>query len=339
MNRLYLRTTIALVVALACPAIAAAAALPNHATALEDAQAALSRGDYAGAYAEYTRHAAGNPLAQFTLGLFHQQGWGRPVDGAAACRWFGKAARAAIPTARHLSGDCIMQAAVGKDQAARDAAAQEALHLYMGAAQGGHLVSLCSAGALHLRGEGVPRDVAHGLQLCAQAAQADSTPAMLQLAHWYREDRDVAQDLAAARYWYGQAAERGSNEARYQLGILLAQGQGGAPDAGAALAHMEMAAGQGYVQAYLPLATLYAHKAPELDTGAPSAATLAKVYMWSSAALARLSDPALRGEAQRLRALALAVMPSTWPQDLDKQVSAYLENVPAQGAAGSGKAP
>ena len=41
---------------------------------LAPADRALATGDYATASAAYARHAGANPLAQFTLGLFEQQG-------------------------------------------------------------------------------------------------------------------------------------------------------------------------------------------------------------------------------------------------------------------------
>ena len=49
---------------------------------LKPAQAALAAGNYPAAYQAYLEHGEGNPLAQFNLGLFHQFGWGRPVDTA-----------------------------------------------------------------------------------------------------------------------------------------------------------------------------------------------------------------------------------------------------------------
>lgn len=324
------RTLLSLSLALASTAGAAPA--QRHAGAeLRTAEVALSRGDYAKAYDEYLRHAGRDPLAQFTLGLFFQQGWGRPANTQEACRWFGRAARGGVPVAQHFTGDCLLDAARDKNPQARADAAAAALDWYMRAAAGGDIIAWCAAGELHLRGMGTPRDVARGLQLCAQAAQANSPPAMRTLAHWYQDDRDVPQDLAAARYWYGAAADHGDNEARYRLAVMLAQGEGGAPDADAALGLMERAAAAGYVPAYLPTATLYARMPPQADSGALSADDLAKVYMWSSAAYARLHDAAPRAQAQRLRDTALAVMPPTWRTDLDRRVAEHLATVPAQG--------
>lgn len=53
--------------------------------ALAQAQKILAAGDYGKAYPAFERLAADSPLAQFTLGLFEHEGWGRPANPAAAC--------------------------------------------------------------------------------------------------------------------------------------------------------------------------------------------------------------------------------------------------------------
>src|SRR5689334_2446861 len=73
----------------------------DYAKPLQAAYALLDKGDYAHAYPAFLRQSGTNPLAQFTVGLFHQVGWGRPVDQDAACAWFAKAAKGKIPTAQH----------------------------------------------------------------------------------------------------------------------------------------------------------------------------------------------------------------------------------------------
>ena len=76
---------------------------------LKSAQETLSSGDYEKAFADYSLIAEedDNPLAKLSVGLFFQNGWGRPVNRAAACQWFEKSARGNIPTALHLFAECI----------------------------------------------------------------------------------------------------------------------------------------------------------------------------------------------------------------------------------------
>lgn len=80
----------------------------DNAETMKSAQAALAAGDYEKAFAAY--HAAAgnnNALAQFSVGLFFQNGWGRAVDKAAACQWFEQAAQGGIPTGQYQAGICL----------------------------------------------------------------------------------------------------------------------------------------------------------------------------------------------------------------------------------------
>ncbi len=285
---------------------------------LQPAQRALAAGDYPKAYALYARHGAKNPLAQFTLGLFYREGWGRKADPAAACGWFEKAAHQGIPAAQQFLGDCLA-GGIG-----RTADGKAAEGWYRKAAANGIVYALCAAGGLYVKGAGVDKDVRHGLDLCTQAAQSDSPPAMLRLAAYYREGTDVPQDLATARYWYRQAAERRSREAQYRLGVMLGEGQGGEPDPAAALFWLETAAGEGYAPAYLPTAILYANAAPDAKTGVLAPEHLAKIYLWISAAKARAADPAELAETARIESMVLAVMPASWRPELDRKLAEHL---------------
>lgn len=290
----------------------------NWAIDLKEAQAALTAKDYRTAYRLYQRQAADNALAQFVLGLFHQNGWGRAPNPVTACDWFEKAATKHIPAAEHFWGDCLAQG-IGHTQDIPGA-----IDWYNKAASHGHLISLCAAADYYIQGKGVDKDVPKGLALCTQAAEANSPPAMLKLARYYQDGRDVPQNLAAARHWYQQAAERRVAEAQFRLGVMLAQGEGGAPDLTSALLLLETAASEGYAPAYLPTAILYGNAPVQAETGALTPEHLAKIYLWTSAAKARSNAPEERAEAEKIQAQVLAVMPASWRPNLDKQVAAHL---------------
>lgn len=311
------------------PVIPAAAASGSYDKPLAKAYALLAAQDYAHAYSAFQRYGDHNPLAQFSLGLFHQNGWGRPVNADLACSWFIKAAKGKIPTALHYAGDCLMR------QPDAPGHATAALADYLAAADNGHLISLCSAAEFYIRGRYVARDVAQGLALCTRAALANSPPAMLRLATYLHHDADVPSDLAAARRWYQLAAARQQTEARYQLAIMQSQGDGGPVEVEAAMVAMESLASDGYLPAYLPTAVLYAHLPPDDDTGLASPAQLAKVYLWSSAAKARLAQPAQQAQADQLLTAVLAAMPAEWRPELDRKVAAHLAKfaVPRTAAA------
>lgn len=286
---------------------------------LASAQKALAAGDYKKAYPLYLKHSVKNPLAQFTLGMFYREGWGRSADPVAACRWFEKAAQRNIPAAQQFLGDCFAQG-VG-----RAVDGKAAVEWYRKAGNNGIFVAFCSAGRLYIEGKLVEKDVQQGLALCTQAAQSESPAAMVKLADYYREGTDVPQDFAAARYWYQQAAERRIHEAQYRLGILLSEGKGGEPDLSKALFWLETAASEGYAPAYLPTAILYANASPDPKTGVLAPEHLAKIYMWNSAAKARATGPAQLGEIARIEEMVLRVMPATWKPDLDRKVAEHLD--------------
>lgn len=324
MKKMYNVLAILLLLALAQPALAG----KRLDAELQPAQQALAAGGYSKAYTLYGRYGAKNPLAQFTLGLFHQEGWGRPVDQVAACGWFEKAARKNIPAAQQFFGDCLA------DGIGRKADGKAAEAWYHKAAGNGITYALCSAGGLYIKGTGVDKDVRRGLDLCTRAAQSDSPPAMLRLADYYREGVDVPQDLVAARHWYKMAAERRVGEAQYRLGVMLAEGQGGAPDLNAALFWLETAASEGYALAYLPVAVLYANAEVLPETGALEPGYLAKIYLWNSAAKASTIDPTQLAEIDRIEKMVLSVMPESWRPDLDRKVAAHLAKYATVNPAG-----
>jgi TPR repeat protein len=295
----------------------------NLIQALGSAQAALDKKDYATAYALYLRQAKRqNGLAQFVLGLFYQEGWGRSKNPAMACSWFEKAAHNKIPTAENNWADCLAQGI------ARAADIPAALPWYETAAGHGDLIAACTAADYYIQGKGVPQDVPRGIALCTPVAQHSSVPAMLKLARYYEQGKYLAQDLPQARYWYVQAAELNDAEAQYHAGVMLAQGDGGAPDREAALFWLETAASAGYAPAYLPTAVLYAHQPVQPANGALAPEDLAKVYVWNGAAKARVSDPAQRVVMAQLDAQLATAMPASWRASLDQKIAAHLAQYP-----------
>ena len=284
---------------------------------LAAADAALAANDYPVAYQAYARHATTNPLAQFNLGLFEQQGWGRAADPVAACAWFDQAAHGHVPAAQQFLGDCL---ASGTGRAVDGAAA---LQWYAKAAASGIAYASCSAGALFLKGTVVPRDAARGLALCTAAAQQESVPAMMLLADYYQSGANAP----LARFWYEQAAQRHHAAAQARLGTMLAEGDGGPADLAQARFWLEQAATAGHAPAYLATAILYANAPLNPATGALAPNDLARVYMWNRAAKASTSNPEQLAEISRIDALVLAVMPAQWQAELDRRVAGHLASI------------
>ncbi len=301
-----------------------AAAQADIAKQLDAANAALAAGAYDTAFKEYTRFAgkAGNPLAQFTLALFYQFGWGRPVDPAEACRWHEKAAEGRIPAAEHFLGDCL---AAGTHRPADPAAAAA---WYARAAEHGHAISLCRLAELHIAGTGVPKDPRKGLAFCRQAAEMGLVAAQIRMGELLLDGGDEVRDPEAAYGWFEIAANRESPEAQYYLGRMTRDGLGRPKDLGAARHWFELSASRGHVAAYFPTGVLYFAAPADAATGLPGADNLAKAYLWLSATAERSRDPKELAKAREMLGRIGAVMPAAWVPDLDRKVAAHLAEHP-----------
>jgi TPR repeat protein len=311
--------------AAACVGASPAAARTDPAAELKEAQAALAAGEYDRAYPEYLRFAeeADNGLAQFTVGMFHRLGWGsRPVDPAAACGWFEKAAAHHIPLASHYLAECFEQG-IG-----RPADPAEAALWYERAAGLGHHMSLCALAELHVQGRGVAKDPRRALALCREAAEKGARPAQVQVGRYLLYGDPSVRDPAAAHAWLEQAAAF-SAEAQYHLGVAHRDGLGHPASPAEARDWFERAASQGYVPAYFQTARLYFDVSPDYQAEPPPADDLAKAYLWLSATAQRSQDPV---ELERTRAMleqVRAIMPATWAPTLDARVAEHLAAHPA----------
>jgi TPR repeat protein len=305
-----------------------AAAAEDISAPLKQAQAALSAGDYAVAYPLFKKQAeAGNPLASFTIALFHEHGWGRPVDRAVACIWFEKSAEGKIPAGEHFAGDCLRRGANGPSDPAA------AARMYEQAAAHGHLISLCSLAELYIAGEGVPKDVAKGLALCQQAAQKGITTAQVRLARFLLDGVTADPGYPQALQILRVAAETDNPEAQFLLGRMLRDGLGTKANVDLAVGWFERAASKGYLPAYLPTAQLYYGATRDPRTGLLPPEFLAKSYLWTSALVRRSEESADMADAKRLLADVRKEMPSTWAPDLDRKVDEHIAGLATPPAA------
>ncbi len=324
-RRVFLRTAFATALLFAGVYCRSAAAAEDLSKPLAEAQAALAAGDYAKAYPLYLREAeaVGNPLASFTVALFYENGWGRPVDHVAACTWFEKSAQGNIPAGEHFAGDCLRK---GVHRAADPAAAAR---LYEQAAAHGHLTSLCSLAEMYVAGEGVPKDPMKGLALCHQAAQMGIKPAQVRVARFLLEGATGKPDYPQALQILRGVAETDYPEAQFLLARMLRDGQGTKPNADRAVGWFERAASKGYLPAYLPTARLYYGATRDPKSKLLPAEFLAKTYLWASALERRSADATELAEAKRLLGNVRREMPSTWVADLDKKVDEHITSLAA----------
>ena len=296
----------------------------NHAYAanaitdkLNEAQAALSSGDYKSAYTKF-KHLAkkhNNELAQFTLALFYDYGWGRPVDHHAACQWYERAAQAEVPVALHRHAECLLRGDNFKPDPIAPATWFER------AAAQGHRISLCALAELYMHGQGVVKNPAKGMEYCRQAARENILPAQLQTAKYLLEGDESIRDIDAASKWFHQAAENGSSEAAHYLGLIS---RNRLDDLGISLFWFERAAGQGYVPSYYATSKGYFDSLMLDRTQTPPAPTLAKAYMWLSASVARTDRPEEKSSAAKMLITVRKMIPESWVPDLDQKIAKHL---------------
>lgn len=296
----------------------------NPDQSLAEAQQWLAEGKYQKAYQVFQHYAQErqNHLAQFTLGLFHQQGWGVIAhDMKKACDWYEKAAKGGVPTANHYLAQCFER---GIHQPIDYSAA---IHWYQEAANLGHLISLCALAELTMQGKGVVKDPHKALKYCQQAASAGSISAQLQMGQFYLQGDEAIRDPHKAAVWYGYAAEKGALEAYYHLGFI---NQHFFKNHNLALSWFETAASRGYSPAYFPAARLYFNAPLSEETGMPTADNLAKSYLWLSATRQQSKNENELHDTATMLEKVERIMPVSWKKELDKKVSQHLKKFHSQ---------
>jgi TPR repeat protein len=290
---------------------------------LRRAQKSLAASDYENAYKVYYQQAIqnNNPLAEFTLALFYENGWGRPIDKAAACQWYGKAAEGEIPAAAHFYAQCFEQG-IGRKQSTTDAIQwyEKAISLDHG---GSHypLAELLLSDSDHTNAQ-------QAIEHLTQAAQLGNSDAQMELGDFYYRGEYVVKNLTEAWHWYSQAAAKDVVEAQYYLGVISSDSDDPAIHSIAEALHwFEAAAAKGYLPAYLPTAKLYLASSVDEESGNIPAPALAKAYLWLSAADKRLEGAEEKAQCQTMLTDVKKIMPESWKNDLDPKVEKHIAEV------------
>jgi TPR repeat protein len=281
----------------------------------------LQQREYPRAYAELLRFADRNQLAQFSLGLIEEYGWGRPADPIAACGWFEKAAAQDIPMAQQMLGDCYQQGIHAP------ASFTQAELWYTRAVGNGLVTGNFKLGRMLIDGELTEPQLRRGTRLCEQAAEKGSIEAQLYLAHSFHHGVSLKQDLSRAVYWYHAAATGNNPEALYQLGLLMRDGYVADISREQSLKMLERAAELGQEEAYLATAEMYFSAPVDAGTQMPTETNLAKAYMWLQAVLRVSEREQDRSSAEAMLAAIARVMPASWKGDLDFEVDEHFSRL------------
>jgi len=194
---------------------------------------------------------AGNPQAEFNLGLVYLQGDGTPKDPVKAATWLEKSA---------LQGYAEAQFRLGRMYARGEgvpADPAKALGWIERAAGQGHAEAQFHLAGMYARGEGIPADPAKAVEWMEKAAIQGHAKAQGFVGWMYTEGEGVPRNVAKAVEWYQKAAAQGEAEAQFHLAGMYARGEGVPKNAAAAIEWYHKAAAQGYVEAENRLAEMY----------------------------------------------------------------------------------
>ncbi len=231
--------------------------LPVSAGELEDAQAAITNGDYVTALRLLgTLADQGNPHADRLLGIMYIKGLGVPQDDAMAMRWLRLAADKGLPDAQNEVGVLYRQGhGIERNEA-------EAVKWFRLAADRGGLVAAQNNLAdSYVLGLGVAQDFAEAFKWYRIAADQSSAYAENVLGVAYEHGFQVAQDEAEAFRWYRRAAnkiyDRPGNtwihSPQYNIAAMYASGRGTAQDYVRALMWFKLAIAFGDIKPPAPL--------------------------------------------------------------------------------------
>lgn len=301
---------------------------PLNTKTIKTAQAAMTSGHKEKAFTLYYQAATeeNNPLAQFTLGFFNQNGWTKKADAQIACQWFEQAAKGGIPMAQHESGICYEKGIQLKANPAI------AANWYQKAAEGGHHLSLCYLGNLYMTGLGVAKHPTKALELCYSSAQQGSPLAQVWMGKFYLEGDESIRDYKKAYQWFEMASQKKVPEAFYYLGLMIEKHTFVGNTPAQARYRFEQAAELKYTPAYFSTGKLYFYAKPDEKTKQLSAENLAKAYMWLSITKQRSKDSVEQTETKEMLAEILAVMPTTWRPDLDQKIALHIAKTIESGA-------
>ena len=219
--RMLVRAVGAVVNKLACSLVVFLAIVIPAAADFPAGLAAYSHGDYATALKEWQPVAeAGDPNAQYNLGLLYARGQGVPQSYQKAAEWYQKAAEQGVAAAQYNLG--VMYAngeGVTKNP-------DEAAKWFLKAADQGVSSAQSSLGQIYNEGEGAFKNYSEAEKWYRKAAESGVASAAFSLGVMYDVGQGVPKNYDEAIKWYRQAADGGYPGALTNLGILYYNAQG-----------------------------------------------------------------------------------------------------------------
>ncbi len=128
----------------------------------------------------------------------------------------------------------------------------------------GDAAAQVNLGVMHVRGEGVPRNIAKAVDLFRRAAAQGNAAAQVNLGLMYANGEGVPRNINRAQELLQQAAAQGNADAEVNLGLMHVRGELGPKDLTKAhdLFHRAAVQGQPLAQNNLGLITTWATTSP-----------------------------------------------------------------------------
>jgi len=211
----------------------------------------FEEGDFVTAQKIFTPLAeAGDPEAQFYLGMLYFTGDGGEKNLEEAGNWFERAAKQRDPKAKDKTFEGITKEydralywyrkiaesgyakaqfylgvmyAAGRDV---DIDYKESARWFEKAARQGDELAQLNIGLDYIEGHGVRKDVKKGVKWLEKAAEQGNLRAQNYLGYLYASGEIVGQNYEKARHWYEKAARQDYPVAQYNLALIYCLAKG-----------------------------------------------------------------------------------------------------------------
>ncbi len=191
----------------------------------------------------WLRHAAraGEPWAEYMLGVSYDYGDDVPKDRVRAAYWYAWAAAQNYDSAQLNLG--IILAHKRKPQI------KEAIRLYKLAAAQGNRNAKYNLGMYYAEGRGIRRNLRQAFGWYFRAAQQGDAYAQNYVGYCYHKGEGITRHFGESVRWYRKAARAGNMFAMYNLGLCYKFGDGVPKSLPLARHHFRAAAAAGHTGA------------------------------------------------------------------------------------------
>ncbi len=161
--------------------------------------------------------AAGNPAAQYEVGLRYARGGGVPQDYGQAAYWFDLAGKQNLAIAQYRLATLFEKGrGVPQDM-------EKARSWYESAAQAGNVKAMHNLAVIYAEGKGVPQDFAKAGQWFLAAADHGLADSQYNVAVLFERGLGVSEDLPEAFKWFSVAAANGDEGAAARRDAIAEQ--------------------------------------------------------------------------------------------------------------------